>query len=56
MRPMLFGAVLALLWLTVGPHLTVPVVVVNAVAQAVTATVVLVVLARPYLSRGRRTR
>lgn len=55
-RPMLFGAVLALLWLTVGVHLTVPSVVVNAAAQAVTVAVVLVVLAHPYLSRGRRTR
>jgi hypothetical protein len=55
-RPLLFGAVLALLWLTVGVHLTIPAVVLRAVVQTVTVAFVLGVLARPYLPRGGRTR
>lgn len=56
MKPVVFGAVLALLWLAIGAHLTVPAVVVHAVAQAVTAAVVLVVLAHSHLTGRRRTR
>jgi hypothetical protein len=54
-KPILFGAVLALLWLTIGLPLTVPSTVVTAVvAQPVTAAFVLGLIARPYLARSRR--
>jgi hypothetical protein len=53
-KPLLFGAVLGVLWLVFGLPLTVPAVVVSTVVQPVTVAFVLGVLARPYLARSRR--
>jgi hypothetical protein len=53
MKPLLLGAVLALLWLLFGWPLTVPSTVLAAVVQPVTVAFVLGVLARPHLT-GRR--
>lgn len=51
MKPILFGAVLALLWLLLGLPLNVPSTVVTAVvAQPVTVAFVLGVLARRFVS------
>jgi hypothetical protein len=58
MKPLLFGAVLALLWLTIGLPLTLPssvtVAVSTTVAQPVTIAFAAGLLARPYPARPRR--
>ncbi|SMF64651.1 hypothetical protein [Streptomyces sp. Amel2xC10] len=56
MKPLLYGAVLALLWLLLGLPLAAPAAVVAAVAQPVTVAFVLGVLARPFLVRPRWSR
>lgn len=54
MKPIVVGAVLALLWLLFGLPLTAPAVVVSAVVQPVTIAFTAGVLARPYLAGSRR--
>lgn len=57
MKPIAYGAVLALLWLTFGLPLATIAATVSAVAQPVTIAFVAGVLARPHLARsGRWTR
>ncbi|MEU5633509.1 hypothetical protein ACH47C_26815 [Streptomyces rishiriensis] len=54
MKQLLFGAVLALLWLTIGLPLAVPsTVITTVVAQPVTLAFFAGILARPHLT-GRR--
>ncbi|MFF2215052.1 hypothetical protein [Streptomyces antibioticus] len=53
MRPLLYGAVLALLWLVFGLPLAVPATVVSTVVSPVTVAFTAGLLARPYLT-GRR--
>lgn len=57
MRPLLFGAVLALLWLVLGLPLAVPsTVITTVVAQPVTVAFFAGILARPHLPGRRWTR
>ncbi|MFJ4623043.1 hypothetical protein [Streptomyces sp. NPDC088812] len=57
MKPLILGALLALLWLTIGLPLTVPSTVVMAVvAQPVILAFAAGILARPYLPRRRWSR
>ncbi|MEU5195254.1 hypothetical protein AB0G86_14530 [Streptomyces scabiei] len=57
MKPILFGAVLALVWLLFGAPLVTITAVLAAVVQPVTVAFLLGLLARPYLRRpGRWTR
>jgi hypothetical protein len=55
-RPVLFGAVLALLWLVFGLPLAPVASVLAAAVQPVTVAFVLGVAARPHLARRRWTR
>jgi hypothetical protein len=55
MKPIFFGAVLALLWLAFGLPLATPFGGVANLVQPVTIAFVLGVLARPHLTRGRTT-
>jgi hypothetical protein len=52
-KPLILGAVLALLWLLLGLPLAAVTGVVSALVQPVTVAFVLGVLARPHLVRGR---
>ncbi|MDX3708769.1 hypothetical protein PV733_07245 [Streptomyces europaeiscabiei] len=54
MKPLLFGAVLALVWLLFGSPLVTITAVLPVLAEPVTVAFVLGVLARPYLARSRR--
>lgn len=54
MKPIVCGAVLALLWLLFGLPLATVAGVVTALVEPVTIAFVLGVLARPYLARPRR--
>lgn len=54
MKPILFGAVLALVWVLFGAPLVTVTAVLAAVVQPVTIAFVLGLAARPYLT-GRRT-
>jgi hypothetical protein len=56
MKPLLFGAVLALLWLVFGLPRTVPVTAVAPLLQPVTVAFAAGILARPYVTRGRWSR
>ncbi|MFF7260679.1 hypothetical protein ACFZCL_10395 [Streptomyces sp. NPDC008159] len=56
MKPLLFGAVLALLWLAVGLPLATPFGGVANLVQPVTIAFVLGVLARPHMARWRWSR
>lgn len=55
-KPLLFGAVLALLWVVFGWPLTAPTVLVSPVVQPVTIAFVLGILARPHMPRWRWSR
>jgi hypothetical protein len=52
-KPLLFGAVLGVLWLVFGLPFTAPAVLVSTVVQPVTIAFTAGVLARPYLARRR---
>lgn len=54
MKPILFGAVLALVWLLFGAPLVTITTLVPALVQPVTVAFVLGLAARPYLRRPRR--
>lgn len=54
MKPIVLGAVLALLWLLFGVPLAPALAVLAAVVQPVTIAFVLGVAARPYARRSRR--
>lgn len=56
MKPLLLGALLALLWLTIGlPH-TMPVTVASPLLQPVVVAFAAGLYARPHLTRWRWTR
>lgn len=54
MKPILFGAVLALVWLLVGPPLVTITAMLPVLAEPVTIAFVAGLLARPHLRRSRR--
>lgn len=54
MKPLVYGAVLGLLWLVAGVPLAPALVVLAAVVQPVTIAFVLGVAARPYMRRSGR--
>jgi hypothetical protein len=56
MKPIAYGAVLALLWLLFGVPLATVATAVSALAQPVTVAFVLGLLARPYVARRRWSR
>ncbi|MDX3578644.1 hypothetical protein [Streptomyces sp. FL07-04A] len=56
MKPLLLGAVLALLWLLLGRPVTVPSTAVAPLLQPVTVAFLLGALARPHLTGWRWTR
>ncbi|MET9056779.1 hypothetical protein ABZX99_03040 [Streptomyces antibioticus] len=56
MKPLAYGAVLALLWLVFGLPLATPAAVVSAVVQPVTVAFTAGLLARPHLTGRRWTR
>lgn len=54
MKPLLFGAVLALVWLILGLPVTAPVAVLPWLVQPLVVAFAAGLLARPYLARTRR--
>lgn len=56
MKALLLGAVLALLWVTIGLPLAVPSTVLAPLLQPVTVAFLLGILARPHLTGWRWTR
>ncbi|MEU1556793.1 hypothetical protein ABZ517_29400 [Streptomyces scabiei] len=54
MKPILFGAALALVWLLFGAPLVTTTTVLSALVQPVTVAFVLGLAARPYMRRPRR--
>lgn len=56
MKPLLFGALLGLLWLLLGMPLATPFAGVANLVQPVTVAFAAGILARPYLTRWRWTR
>lgn len=54
MKPILFGAVLALVWLLFGPPLVTITAVLPVLAEPVAIAFVVGLVVRPYLARSRR--